>query len=82
MRPLAQVTKDWYNASLWNNQTGKVTPAFYQLREFLGDDAHVASPVVHESSSSSAWFTPDGKRVPAPNRRGLYIQNHPKIIVK
>ena len=77
----AQVTKDWYNASLWNDQTGKVTPAFYELNAFLGDEAHVASPVAHESSSAQ-WFTPDGKRVSAPNRRGLYIQNHRKFIVK
>ena len=77
----AQVTKDWYNASLWNDQTGKVTPAFYELSSFLGDEAHVATPTVHESSSAQ-WFTPDGKRVSAPNRRGLYIQNHRKFIVK
>ena len=77
----AQVTKDWYNASLWNDQTGKVTPAFYELSSFLGDEAHVATPSVHESSSAP-WFTPDGKRVSAPNRRGLYIQNHRKFIVK
>ena len=77
----AQVTKDWYNASLWNDQTGKVTPAFYELSSFLGDEAHVATPLVHESSSAQ-WFTPDGKRVSAPNRRGLYIQNHRKFIVK
>ena len=77
----AQVTKDWYNASLWNDQTGKVTPAFYELSSFLGDEAHVATPSVHESSSAQ-WFTPDGKRVSAPNRRGLYIQNHRKFIVK
>ena len=77
----AQVTKDWYNASLWNDQTGKVTPAFYELSAFLGDEAHVATPVAHESSSAQ-WFTPDGKRVSAPNRRGLYIQNHRKFIVK
>ena len=78
---LAQVTKDWYNASLWNDQTGKVTPAFYELSSFLGDEAHVATPLVHESSSAQ-WFTPDGKRVSVPNRRGLYIQNHRKFIVK
>ena len=77
----AQVTKDWYNASLWNDQTGKVTPAFYELSSFLGDEAHVATPPVHESSSAP-WFTPDGKRVSAPNRLGLYIQNHRKFIVK
>ena len=77
----AQVTKDWYNASLWNDQTGKVTPAFYELSSFLGDEAHVATPTVHESSSAQ-WFTPDGKRVSAPNRLGLYIQNHRKFIVK
>ena len=77
----AQVTKDWYNASLWNDQTGKVTPAFYELSSFLGDEAHVATPSVHESSSAQ-WFTPDGKRVSALNRRGLYIQNHRKFIVK
>lgn len=77
----AQVTKDWYNASLWNDQTGKVTPAFYELSAFLGDEAHVATPTVHESSSAP-WFTPDGKRVSAPNRLGLYIQNHRKFIVK
>ena len=77
----AQVTKDWYNASLWNDQTGKVTPAFYELSAFLGDEAHVATPSVHESSSAQ-WFTPDGKRVSAPNRLGLYIQNHRKFIVK
>ena len=77
----AQVTKDWYNASLWNDQTGKVTPAFYELSSFLGDEAHVATPSVHESSSAP-WFTPDGKRVSAPNRLGLYIQNHRKFIVK
>ena len=77
----AQVTKDWYNASLWNDQTGKVTPAFYELSSFLGDEAHVATPSVHESSSAQ-WFTPDGKRVSAPNRLGLYIQNHRKFIVK
>ena len=77
----AQVTKDWYNASLWNDQTGKVTPAFYELSAFLGDDAHVATPPVHEFSSAQ-WFTVDGKRLSAPGRHGLYIRNQRKIIVK
>ena len=77
----AQVTKDWYNASLWNDQTGKVTPAFYELSSFLGDEAHVATPSVHESSSAQ-WFTVDGKRLSAPGRHGLYIRNQRKIIVK
>jgi len=77
----SQVTTDWYNAALWNDQTGKVTPAFYELQTFLGDDAHVSSPNVDETAKNE-WYTIDGKRVAAPNHKGVYIRDHQKVVVK
>jgi len=77
----SQVTTDWYNAALWNDQTGKVTPAFYELQTFLGDDAHVTTPNLDETGKNE-WYTIDGKRVSEPNHKGVYIRNHQKVVVK
>lgn len=32
------VTDSWYNAGLWNHETGKATPALYELRRFVERD--------------------------------------------
>ncbi|MCR5130762.1 MAG: arabinogalactan endo-1,4-beta-galactosidase [Prevotella sp.] len=77
----SQVTTDWYNAALWNDQTGKVTPAFYELQTFLGDDAHASSPNVDENAKNE-WYTIDGKRVATPNHKGVYIRDRQKVVVK
>ena len=35
------VTTNWYCASLWNNETGYPTPAFFSLRNFIDEENNV-----------------------------------------
>jgi len=39
-----RVTDKWYNASLFDNETGRSLPALYELKNFIGDGASISRP--------------------------------------
>lgn len=69
-----RVTDNWYNASLFDNETGKATLALSSLRTFLGDLDGIANTTVSkEESNDDRWLTIDGRQVSYPSAKGLYI---------
>ena len=64
-----RVTDNWYNAGLFDNQTGRAEPALYVLKNFLIDNAvgEMTIPTYQDTNV----YTIDGKQV----RRNVEIQN-------
>ena len=71
----------WYNASLFDNETGKALPALYELKEFNDGTTAISSAISQEGKE--AWYTLDGRKLEGkPSHKGLYIMNQKKVIVK
>ena len=81
-----RVTDNWYNASLFDNETGRALPATAELRNFItGEQAGVEameSDSHHSSANSQRWFTIDGRTVAEPSKSGVYINGRRKVVVK
>ena len=76
-----RVTDEWYNASLFDNATGRALPALDELKKFLvNDDANV--PIVEVSPDFQHWYTLDGRFTTKPSVSGVYIRGHENIVVK
>lgn len=53
------------------------------LNDIIGDDdATGISRVAAESAGNDAWYNLSGQRISAPTKKGLYIKNGKKIVVK
>ncbi|MBO4718911.1 MAG: glycosyl hydrolase 53 family protein [Prevotella sp.] len=77
-----RVTDDWYNASLFDNETGRALPALYELRNFAGESAGIHTLKADDHTDPN-WYSLDGRRQKeAPTQKGLYIHNGKKIIVR
>lgn len=77
-----RVTDKWYNAGLFDNQTGKAEPALYILKNFLGgaDVQHIVSP-----ATRTDIYDIYGRRIPYGTDNlpsGLYIKDGKKILQK
>lgn len=73
----------WYNAPLFDSNTGKATPALYELKNFASETNGITSATTtKEKTVDNAWYTLDGKKIEKPNRSGVYIQSHKKIAIK
>ena len=79
-----QTTNDWYNASLWDDRTGHVNPAFFLLQDFLEGQADgIRQPEqAWPASQDDAWYTLSGLRVSHPVPQGLYIHHGKKCLYK
>ena len=77
-----RVTDSWYNASLFDNETGCALPALYELKNFTGGGTNIVLMSDGRSKMSDVWYTLDGRRLSAkPTTKGIYINNGRKIIV-
>ena len=76
------VTNNWWNAALYDHNTGKPYSAFYELKAFVkSTDASVTT--VNNIDRDQHWYNLQGMRLDTrPQRRGLYITNHKKVFVK
>ena len=74
----------WYNASLFDNETGRALPALYELKAFLCSETSVYSLTSDLLPlTSETWYTLQGLSLPSkPSRCGLYINNGKKIWIK
>jgi arabinogalactan endo-1,4-beta-galactosidase len=81
-----QVTSSWWNAALYNHNTGKPYAAFYELKSFADGSAGIKSvngSGVTDNGHSDKWYTIDGRQLSGkPSRRGVYIFNNQKIVVR
>jgi len=72
----------WYNAGLFDNETGKALPALYELKNFADGSADI-SQIVMNKQNDNKWYTIDGRRLNGkPSRRGIYIFNNQKIVIR
>ena len=77
-----RVTDSWYNASLFDNETGRALPALYELKNFVGGGSGL-SHISVDSPYSNDWYTIDGIRsLSGPSRSGLYIHNGQKVTIR
>jgi arabinogalactan endo-1,4-beta-galactosidase len=76
-----RVTEKWYDASLFDNETGRALPALYELKAF--DDGATAIFSAISKEEQEAWYTLDGRRLEGkPSHKGLYINKGEKLILK
>lgn len=76
------VTDKWWNAALYNHDTGQPYAAFYELRNF-NDGASGIQSIQEISAEDDHWYTIDGRRLNSkPSKSGLYIHQHKKETVR
>lgn len=77
-----RVTRNWYNASLFDNETGCALPALYELKNFTNGGTGIQDIRTAEKKTDS-WYNLDGRRLSgAPNQKGIYINHKKKKIVR
>lgn len=80
----SQVTKDWYNAALWDDYDGMVNPAFFKLQNFLPATGIEKLRANDGSETSKAVYDLQGRKVAdgnAPLKKGIYIRGGKKMIL-
>ena len=76
-----RVTDEWYNASLFDNETGRALPATVELLNFLEDDK-TNVPTIEMSPDFQRWYTLDGRAITKPSLPAVYIRGQEKVVVK
>ena len=84
------VTNSWWNAALYDHNTGKPYAAYYELKSFVPTTQSIDDALIEASPRSfwngvkgDAWYTLQGVRLDTrPQRYGLYITNGRKVFVK
>lgn len=75
-----QFTAGYWNASLFNQETGRALPALYELGAFVGSAA--VNGVSAEPQPAESWFTLDGRRMQSkPVQPGIYIHGKSKVVI-
>ena len=78
-----RVTDGWYNASLFDNETGKALPALYELKNFNNGSSGFQSITTEKKSNDNNWYTIEGRRLGGePSKSGVYINQGKKKIVR
>ncbi|MCH4155013.1 MAG: arabinogalactan endo-1,4-beta-galactosidase [Muribaculaceae bacterium] len=72
-----RVTDGWNNSGLWDNSTGKVLSAFFELQNFAPSSG-LSTPKALRPSSN-VWYTIDGRRISEPTQSGIYIHDGQKV---
>ena len=76
------VTNSWWNAALYNHNTGKPYAAFYELKSFVNRSEMNVGTIMHPFSNGR-WYTLSGMQLDyRPQHHGLYIHDGRKILVK
>lgn len=76
------VTNSWWNAALYNHDTGKPYAAFYELKNF-NDGSTGIQGVRSADKKDNAWYTLDGRKLNGtPQTKGIYVNNNKKVIVR
>jgi arabinogalactan endo-1,4-beta-galactosidase len=72
-----RVTDGWNNSGLWDNSTGKVLSAFFELQNFAPSSGFSTPKALRPSSN--VWYTIDGRRISEPTQSGIYIHDGRKV---
>ena len=77
------VTAKWWNAALYNHNTGKPYAAFYELKNFNDGSADIQGIHREKTGETQAWYTFDGRQLSTkPKERGIYIHQHQKKVIR
>ena len=77
-----RVTDNWYNAGLFDNETGRALPALYELKNYSGGSSGLSSISI-DSTNPTDWFTLGGIRSSSgPSKSGIYIHQGQKVAVR
>lgn len=77
------VTAKWWNAALYNHNTGKPYAAFYELKNFNDGSADIQGIHREKTGEPQAWYTFDGRQLSTkPKERGIYIHQHQKMVIR
>ena len=81
--------ENWWYAPLFNSNTGKAMPAFYEMKNFLGGQNGISAPTVSDDALSSnknalsnKWFNLNGQRIGKPAKSGVYVNEGKKVLIK
>ena len=81
--------ENWWYAPLFNSNTGKAMPAFYEMKSFLGGQNGISAPTVSDDALSSnknalsnKWFNLNGQRIGKPAKSGVYVNEGKKVLIK
>jgi arabinogalactan endo-1,4-beta-galactosidase len=73
----------WYNASLFDNETGRALPALYELQTFADDPSAIVPFLNDRVGERADWYTLQGLRLPSkPSRPGLYLNAGRKVLLR
>ena len=76
------VTSGWWNAALYNHNTGQPYAAFYELKAFANATSGLRENGLLRTDDN-AWYSLQGLRLEGrPQRRGLYITNSQVVFVR
>lgn len=77
--------QNWYNAPLFNSQTGRVTQAFSTICSFgTGHEDNSTTSVEAlplEHPANTVWYDLSGRPLLSPSAPGIYIRNGKKVVV-
>ena len=76
-----RVTDGWYNAGLFDNETGRALPALYELKYFSEGGTSLSS-ISTDRPSTDDWYTLRGIRNLNPSKSGIYIHNGQKVAIR
>ena len=71
----------WYNAPLFDSQTGKATSALYEMKNFLDTSAGIEQ-ITQDEKTDDNWYTLSGNKIQKPTQKGIYIKGNKKIAIK
>ena len=74
------VTSAWWNAALYNHDTGKPYAAFYELKNFNSGSTGIKDI---KNKKDKVWYTLNGQQLTSePQTKGIYISQYQKKIVR
>ena len=75
---------NWYNAPLFDSNTGRACSALKTLASFASDSSAVDNIIEDETEHTPVWYDINGRRIARPDAPGLYIDtaNRRKVAVK
>ena len=76
-----RVTDNWYNAGLFDNETGRSMSALYILKDFLGNDTGITQTKnIQHLSPNTPIYDLSGRRITEMKKPGVYIKGKRKIM--
>ena len=74
------LAEGWYNASLFDNETGRALPALYELKNFNNGGTGIQA-VGSDKTEDAAWYSLGGRKLEGePTTKGVFINQGKKVL--